>query len=75
PDATNFKQTHSTIGIPTQELRELVHPKRMNRDIEADRFTFKQHIAPKPVSQLQKFKNEIALRTRMKRLVRRYCFV
>lgn len=75
PDATNFKEAHSTIGTPTQELRELVHPRRMNRDIEADRFTFKQHIAPKPVSQFQKFKNEIALRTRMKRLVRRNCFV
>jgi hypothetical protein len=75
PDATNFKQPHSTIGIPTQELRELVHPKRMNRDIEADRFTFREHIAPEPVSHFQKFKNEIALRTRMKRLVRRYCFV
>jgi hypothetical protein len=75
PDATNFKQAHSTIGVPTQELRELVHPRRMNRDIEADRFTFKQHIAPKPVSRFQKFKNEIALRSRMKRLVRRYCLV
>jgi hypothetical protein len=72
PDATNFKEMHSTIGIPTQELHQLVHPKRINRDIEADRFTFREHIAERPISRFQKIKNEIRFRTRIKEWLRRY---
>jgi hypothetical protein len=68
-DALHFKQGHSTIGIPTHELGECVHPTAMIADREADRFTFSNHIARKE-SWLQKMRNTIALRTRVKRLVR-----
>jgi hypothetical protein len=47
PDALHFKQGHSTIGIPTRELGECVHPTVMIPDRQADRFTFKKHIFSK----------------------------
>jgi hypothetical protein len=68
PDALHFKQGHSTIGIPTRELGECVHPTAMIPDREADLFTFRNHIVSKE-SWLRKMRNMIALRTRMKRLV------
>ena len=69
PDALHFHQGHSTIGIPTHDLGECVHPMAMIRDKEADRFTFREHIAIKQ-SWLQKMRNTVTLRTRMKRLLR-----
>jgi hypothetical protein len=69
PDALHFKQSHSTIGIPTRELGECVHPTVMIRDKEADRWTFREHMLSKQ-SWLQKARNTVALRTRMKHLLR-----
>ena len=69
PDAVHFHRGHSTIGISTRELGECVHPMAMIRDKVADRFTFREHIVIKQ-SWLQKMRNTVALRTRMKRLLR-----
>jgi hypothetical protein len=69
PDAVHFHQGQSTIGIPTRELGQCVHPVAMIRDKEADRFTFREHILIKQ-SWLQKMRNTVALRTRMNRLLR-----
>jgi len=69
PDALHFKQGHSTIGIPTRELGECVHPTVMIPDREADRRTFREHILSKQ-NWLPQFRNTVALRTRMKRLLR-----
>ncbi len=75
PDATHFKEGHSTLGVPTRELREYIHPAAITRDREADRFMFREHIAPrempKPSNWVQAMKNKLALRTRMRRLVPR----
>jgi hypothetical protein len=68
-DATNFKEMHSTIGIPTEELAELIHPKQMHRDIKADRFTFREHIAQKPESRFQRIRNKLALGRRVSRFL------
>jgi hypothetical protein len=70
PDALNFKQGHSTIGIPTRELGECVHPTIMIPDREADRFTFRKHILSKK-SWFREARNTLAIRTRMKRQLRR----
>jgi hypothetical protein len=70
PDALHFKQGHSTIGIPTCELEECIHPKEMIPNKEADRFTFRKHILSKK-SWFREAKNTLALRTRMKRQLRR----
>jgi hypothetical protein len=69
PDALHYKQGSSTIGIPTRELGECVHPIAMIPDREADLFTFRNHIASKQ-SWLRKMRNTIALRTRVKRVVK-----
>jgi hypothetical protein len=46
PDSTHFKEgATSTIGIPTRELGNLVHPSAIIRNREADRFYFEEHIA------------------------------
>src|SRR6266568_1608199 len=45
PDATHFKDGHTTIGIPTGELERLVHPEVVIRDRAADQYTIKEHIA------------------------------
>jgi len=70
PDALHFKQGHSTIGIPTRELGECVHPTVMIPDREADRFTFKRHILTKK-NWFREAKNALAIRTRMKGQLRR----
>lgn len=72
-DATNFKEMHSTIGIPTQELAELVHPAKINRDSKADRFTFREHIAPKSESRFQSIRNKLALGRRVSRFLQSCC--
>lgn len=75
PDATHFKEGHSTLGIPTRELCELVHPTEVIRDKEADRFTFEEHIAGKQMHSGGNWhlsmKRRLELRTRMKRLLPR----
>jgi hypothetical protein len=71
PDATNYKDTHSTIGVPTEELEELLHPGKVQRDRKADQFTFRNHIAPKHPSRLQRLRDKIAFRTRIKSLLSR----
>jgi hypothetical protein len=68
PDALHFKQGHSTIGIPTRELGQCVHPTVIIPDREADRFTFKKHILSKK-NWFREVRNTLALRTRMKRLL------
>jgi hypothetical protein len=77
PDATHFKENgHSTLGIPAHELGELVHPDSIERDEEADRYTFAEHIDPKatPISGgwLRRAKRRLAPRARAKRLVPRF---
>jgi hypothetical protein len=74
-DATHFKEGHSTIGIPTRELEECIHPAAVVRDVEADRFTFEEHIAERPpaktASLMYRIRRKIALRSRVKRLLPR----
>ena len=74
PDATHFKSDHSTLGIPAHELEELAHPRVVVRDREADRYTFEEHIAGKRMREekrwLRKARNRLALRTRVKGLLR-----
>jgi hypothetical protein len=69
PDALHFKEGHSTIGIPTRELGECVHPTVMIPDREADRFTFKRHILAKK-NWFREARNALGIRTRMKRQLR-----
>ena len=69
PDALHYKQGSSTIGIPTRELGECIHPTAMIAHREADLFTFRNHIVNKE-SWLRKMRNTIALRTRVKRVVK-----
>jgi hypothetical protein len=76
PDATHFKEGgHSTLGVAAHELDDLVHPDVVERDEEADRFTFDEHIAPKPAPisgpWLGRMKQRLALRARARRLVPR----
>jgi hypothetical protein len=69
PDALHYKHTTSMIGIPTRELGECVHPTAMIPDKEADRWTFRKHLLERQ-SWLHKIRNTVALRTRVKRLLR-----
>jgi hypothetical protein len=74
PDATHFKEGHSTIGIPTRELEQCVHPALVIRDPEADRYTFEQHIAQKPPvnrNWLRRAKQVPAVRRRLREMVPR----
>jgi hypothetical protein len=75
PDALNFKESHSTIGIPTRELDECVDPVAVIRDKQADRFTFEEHIAGKQMradrTWVRRFKKTLAIRARIKNLLRR----
>jgi hypothetical protein len=70
PDATNFKEGHRTLGLPTRELSECVHPTAIFQNKEADRFTFKEYIASPKIPWLQKMRNRLALKTRLRRLLR-----
>jgi hypothetical protein len=74
PAATHFMGEHSTLGIPICELGELTHPPAVTRDSEADRYTFENHIVAKQVREekqwFQKARKTLALRTRMKSLLR-----
>ncbi len=75
PDATHLKEGHSTVGIPAHELGELTHPTDFVRDEEADRYTFERHILGEPPgassSFLQRVRDNLAVRSRMKRLLQR----
>jgi hypothetical protein len=71
PDATHHKGPHSTIGIPTLELEDLLHPGQVQRDRRADRFTFRKHIAPSRPPLLQRIRDTIALRSRIRGLMSR----
>jgi hypothetical protein len=66
PDALHFNEGHSTIGIPTSELAECIHPTEMIPNKGADRFTFRKHIVSKK-NWFREVRNTLALRTRMKR--------
>ena len=68
-DATNFKEAHNTIGVPAEELAELLHPAKVQRDGKADQYTFRNYIAPKSPSPAQRIRDKIALRTRIKHLL------
>jgi hypothetical protein len=74
PDATNFKQAHSTIGIPARELEDCRHPVAIVRDREADRLTFEEHIAGRQMREARKWhrimRNRLAVRTQIKRMLR-----
>ena len=70
PDATNLKEGHRALGIPARELNECLHPAAIFQHREADRFTFKEYIAIKRISWLQKMRDRLALGTRIKRLLR-----
>jgi hypothetical protein len=70
-DATNFKEKHSTMEIPTGEISELLHPGRVERDKKADQYTFLKHIAPPRAPLLQSVRDRIALRTRIKSVLSR----
>jgi hypothetical protein len=69
PDGTHHKEAHSTIGIPASELEEIVHPGKVQRERRADQFTFRKHIAPLQAPILQRIRDKIALRTRVKALL------
>jgi hypothetical protein len=69
PDALHFNEGHSTIGIPTSELAECIHPTEMIPNKEADRFTFRKHILTKK-NWFREVRNTLAIRTRMKRQLR-----
>jgi hypothetical protein len=66
PDATNFKEKHSTIGVPAGEIQALVHPGVVERSRAADRYTFRNHIMPKRPSPMQRLRDTIAVRTRIR---------
>jgi hypothetical protein len=72
PDATHFKNGGSTIGIATRELDVSTHPGTFVPNREADRFTFKEHIAPKKLPLINRIVPELRarfrLRTRLKGL-------
>jgi hypothetical protein len=74
-DATHFREGHSTLGVPTQELDNFVHPTKIARDEEADYFMFHQHIVPrnppKAENWLEAIKSKVALRTRIRQVVPR----
>lgn len=74
PDAMHFKESHSTIGIPTRELRECVEPAAPVRDKEADRFVFGEHIGGRQMranrSVVSRLRKKLALRTRLHGLLR-----
>jgi hypothetical protein len=76
PDATHFKEGHSTIGIPTRELGELLHPTEISPDTEADRYTFETHIADKEApysgNWLLRTKRRLRIKSRMRQLVPRW---
>lgn len=73
PDSLNFTSDHATIGVPTHELGELVHPKAVIRNKKADRSSFEKYIAAgtkyQRVAWLRKVRRKLALRTRMKSLL------
>lgn len=75
PDALNFKEGHSTIGIPTRELKEFTDPAAVIREKEADRFDFEQHIAGRRMRTervwFRRLKKRLAVGIRIKRLLRR----
>ncbi len=75
PDALHFKENNGTLGIPTHELGECVHPAAVIRDREADRFTFEEHIGGKPVREnrnwLRQARKRLAIKSRIKGLVQR----
>ena len=74
-DATHFKTGHSTVGLPTHELGMCVHPDRIIRDEEADRYTFAQHIAGNSPNSggnwLLMARQHLALRSRIRRMLPR----
>jgi hypothetical protein len=74
PDATHFQAGHVTLGIPAQEMTECIHPTTVIRDQEADRFTFQERIAGKEALASEKWlpnlRNRLALRSRVRRLLR-----
>jgi len=70
PDALHFNEGHSTIGIPTCELAECIHPTETIPNNEADRFTFRKHILSKR-NWFRDVRNTLALRTRMKSQLQR----
>jgi len=75
PDATHFMEGHSTLGLPTQDLGNVVHPSAIVRDEEADGYTFRQHIAGQQATRstnwLRKMRGSLGLRSRLKRLMPR----
>jgi hypothetical protein len=79
PDATHFKQGHSTVGIPAHEMGECVHPSAVIRDREADLYTFDEHIdgerdgtrTASNANWLVTTKRRLAIRTRVKRMLPR----
>jgi hypothetical protein len=75
PDATHFKDTYSTVGIPTGELTEFIAPAAIARDKEADRFTFEEHIggkqSPNDAGFLTRIRRSLALRSRLKSILPR----
>jgi hypothetical protein len=71
PDATNFENGHSTIGIAARELDISTHPVAFVPNREADRFTFKEHIALKRAPLISRIIS--ALRVRLKLRTRLKC--
>ena len=67
PDATNFTEGHSTIGIPARDLGNCVHPLPIIWDREADRLTFKEHIAGRQPHWLRRMARGLAVRAGIKR--------
>lgn len=68
PDATHFKEAHSTIGIPIRELEEYAHPTAIVQDREADRYTFEHHILNEQQANtgwLMRMKRALVLRRRL----------
>jgi len=70
PDATHFENGGSTIGVATRELDISTHPVGFVPNREADRFTFKEHIALKKAPLISRMisalRARLKLRTRLK---------
>jgi hypothetical protein len=53
------------------DLNQYVHPVTVFQNKEADRFTFNECIAPPQIPWLRQLRDRLALKTRLKRLLRR----
>ncbi len=71
-DATHFRDSHSTIGLPLEDYDEIRFADRVQPNQSADRYTFRHHIASRDIlgeSWFEKLRNSIAFRTRLRKFL------